>query len=162
MIKRLSGQNGKDAEKMKHNAKLITTREWDLQEKWLESFKSDLVDALVGNMEEIDIEAKHKAAERAAVVPRKITRILSEEIVSVVDAREMDDETFVKHMEARHLPMGGMKRLVWRRGQDISYVRAYHERVHAIAVPVGIVANHDHNVEYEPQVPLAQAIGGRR
>lgn len=66
------------------------------------------------------------------------------DITTVPAAATLTDQIFAKHMDLRHMPMGGMTHLYWRPGQLIEYIRAYHDRCHAIAVPFGIVNAHDH------------------
>jgi hypothetical protein len=53
----------------------------------------------------------------------------------VKSTAEMDVETFLKHINARHLPLGGMT-VVGRSNipgdEDESLLRAYHDKIHEV------------------------------
>lgn len=65
----------------------------------------------------------------------------------VVPADEMDDETFCKHMNYRHLQDLGLNRIEHHERTLPGYyatLRAYHERLHALALRG--TYNHEHGV----------------
>lgn len=72
----------------------------------------------------------------------------TEEIQAVVDADEMDDETFIKHFELRHpdqLP--NLRRFVHTAKRDpvmIETYRKFHDRLHAILTPSMMENPHEH------------------
>lgn len=60
-----------------------------------------------------------------------------DEVVEVPDAGEMDDETFIKHLELRHADECRIENYLSRNaiGAWIGAYRAFHDRLHLIAVP---------------------------
>lgn len=64
------------------------------------------------------------------------------EIVRVPAAEDMDDETFLKHLELRHKQDTKVEGYLHRHQvpEWIGLYRAFHNRVHEIAVP----GQHDH------------------
>lgn len=71
------------------------------------------------------------------------------EQVVVPMAEEMDDETFIRHIEARHAKECKVEGYIHRHAVDawIGVYRAFHERLHRIAVP----GQHDHVHEWEEE-----------
>lgn len=71
-----------------------------------------------------------------------------EPLKAVKSADDMDTETFLKHMNARHMPIGGMKavgRSNIPNDHDENLLRAYHDRIHAKgAGPYDTPINHTH------------------
>ena len=69
--------------------------------------------------------------------------------MSVQPTSKMSDETFCKHMDARHTPIAGLTSVRYSTGADYGYLRAYHDAVHrsghddtgALKRPV----NHEHS-----------------
>jgi len=59
------------------------------------------------------------------------------DLPTVRSADSMDDETFVKHINARHMPIGGMSK-ARQAFEGESLLRAYHDRLHREA------PNHNH------------------
>jgi hypothetical protein len=70
-----------------------------------------------------------------------------DEVVEVPDAEDMDDETFIKHIEHRHAEECKVEGFIARHAIDawIGPYRAFHDRLHSIAVP----GQHDHEHELE-------------
>ena len=68
-----------------------------------------------------------------------------EKLPIVANVDKMPEDTFIKHMNARHMPMAGLRRL--SPANALVGLRAYHARVHELGVeddgdrPV----NHTHN-----------------
>lgn len=63
--------------------------------------------------------------------------------MSVKPESEMDDDTLVKHFNARHMPLRGMAKLVSRNDGE-RLLRLYHARVHDKGIEDGREVNHDH------------------
>lgn len=80
-----------------------------------------------------------KAHRRRPYIP-KITP--SAEAVEVPDAWDMDDETFIKHIELRHAVECKVEGYIARHAVSawIRVYRVFHDRLHAIAKP----GQHDH------------------
>jgi hypothetical protein len=55
---------------------------------------------------------------------------MAEELQRVKSIDGMDDETFVKHFNARHLGDIGLKYLM--PGGEMGYMRAFHRRIHKL------------------------------
>jgi len=77
-------------------------------------------------------------------------------MVTVPACEDMDDETFFKHMNARHnsKPNGVDLVLPFRQNYSPSLVaawRAFHRRVHMLAAP-GQIEDHCHNVSHAKAV----------
>ena len=73
--------------------------------------------------------------------------VTAEDVVQVVAHEEFDDETLLKHLNARHMPLAGMDSIpsVWSRySEPIALWREYHKQVHELAVPYGNVNGHVH------------------
>lgn len=71
-------------------------------------------------------------------VRRKEWRIgQQEELVEVPDADDMDDETFLKHLETRHATECRIEGYISRHSVEswIDTYRAFHDRLHKIATP---------------------------
>ena len=69
-------------------------------------------------------------------------------IVEVPDSYDMDDETFIRHLEKRHAGEAKFERTpVARHAVDawIGAYRAFHDRLHALSTP----GQHDHVHEGE-------------
>lgn len=68
-------------------------------------------------------------------------------VVDVPHAEDMDDETFIKHIEARHAAECKVEGYIAREAVPawINTYRAFHERLHSIAVPGQY--NHIHEEE---------------
>lgn len=67
------------------------------------------------------------------------------DIVEVPDADEMDNETFLKHLEHRHANECKVEGFISRNAVEawIGPYRVFHDRLHRIAVP----GQHDHEHE---------------
>lgn len=50
--------------------------------------------------------------------------------MTVKPTTAMDDETFCKHMDARHTPIAGLAAVTYSTGADYRYLRSYHNAVH--------------------------------
>lgn len=77
-----------------------------------------------------------------------MTTLAEERVVAVVEADDMDDETFIKHMNARHAPLvcqRGANMARWLLGSDVGAVRVFHKRLHDIGVPNNEVTGHYHH-----------------
>lgn len=59
----------------------------------------------------------------------------SAEVVTVPNADDMDDETFLKHMDKRHTRQGFHFSTKHITDDQIELWRKYHDRLHEIAVP---------------------------
>lgn len=62
--------------------------------------------------------------------------------VTVPHPDDMDDETFLKHMDHRHTRPGFRHEIRHITDEQIELWRKYHDRLHAIAVPNQF--NHEH------------------
>lgn len=71
------------------------------------------------------------------------------EQVEVPLADDMDDETFLKHIEHRHADECKVEEFLHRHAVEawVTSYRAYHERLHKIAVP----GQHDHTHEEDDE-----------
>jgi hypothetical protein len=71
-------------------------------------------------------------------------------VVSVPDAEQMDDETFLNHIEKRHAKECKVEGYIKRHAVSawIGVWRAYHERLHMIATP----GQHDHVHEWDEEL----------
>ena len=70
------------------------------------------------------------------------------DIVTVVNCDEMNDEVFIKHLNARHAGDPGVQNVTYMPLSLPSYhrtLRAFHERLHDISLPGQY--SHDHEVE---------------
>lgn len=59
---------------------------------------------------------------------------MADALPQVKSADDMDAETFLKHINARHVPIGGMTKFGKSNvpgDQDENLLRAYHDRLHA-------------------------------
>ena len=67
---------------------------------------------------------------------------LAADVVEVPHADEMDDETFLNHLERRHAKETKIEKFIVRSQVPlwVGMYRIFHERLHAIAVP----GQHDH------------------
>ena len=67
------------------------------------------------------------------------------QLPKVADIDKMPEETFIKHMNARHMPMAGLKKI--SPANALHGVRAYHARVHELGVEDDgdRKVNHTHN-----------------
>jgi hypothetical protein len=74
-----------------------------------------------------------------------ITTMTNSEPVSVPPAGDMDDETFLKHIEHRHADECHVEGFIARHAvsQWIGSYRAFHQRLHEIAMP----GQYDHEHE---------------
>lgn len=70
-------------------------------------------------------------------VHRPYRPVVGEEPVSVPLADDMDDETFTKHLEARHAAECKIEEYMSRHSVDvwIGMYRTFHQRLHRLAVP---------------------------
>lgn len=77
----------------------------------------------------------------------KVRTYEPDEIVEVPDAEDMDDETFLKHIENRHARECHVEGYISRHAIDawIGSYRAFHDRLHSLAVP----GQYDHVHESE-------------
>lgn len=77
--------------------------------------------------------------------PKKIKIKAPGEVVSVPKIEEMDDETFLKHLELRHAEEYKIQGEMHRHAIDkwVNMYRIFHERLHRIAMP----GQHDHEHE---------------
>lgn len=68
------------------------------------------------------------------------------DIVEVPLAEDMDDETFLRHIETRHAKEAKVEKYLHRHAIPawIGVYRAFHERLHQIATP----GQYDHDHEY--------------
>jgi len=69
---------------------------------------------------------------------------MAERAVSVPAEGEMDDETFVKHMNLRHHDsLGGLSQLVfqWISPYVLECYRKFHHQLHAVRIDL----DHEHN-----------------
>lgn len=70
-----------------------------------------------------------------------------EDVVAVPEAIEMDDETFLKHLDARHRHEVQQEKSLAKSPHImtawVSAYRAFHQRLHEIATP----GQHDHEHE---------------
>lgn len=75
-------------------------------------------------------------------VPRITTKMV---VVEVPDADDMDDDTFLKHIEKRHAKECKVEGYIARRAVSawINTYRVFHERLHRIAIP----GQYDHEHE---------------
>ena len=78
---------------------------------------------------------------------KKVPPIERGEVVEVPAAEEMDDDTFVKHLELRHRDECKIETHLSEHGRDIwlPMYRTFHDRLHRLAVP----GQHDHEHEEE-------------
>jgi hypothetical protein len=72
------------------------------------------------------------------MMAKKVWDLTTKEVVCVPLAEDMDDETFIKHLELRHpkdVKMEGTS--ISRRAMSswIGAYRAFHDRLHQIATP---------------------------
>lgn len=77
----------------------------------------------------------------------------AEPIVTVVAHEDMDDETLRRHINARHMPMAGMNSIPmeWKDWMEpFNLWRQWHARLHAMAVPYGVVNGHEHELKETP------------
>lgn len=67
-------------------------------------------------------------------MPKKTSPV---EIVEVPAADEMDDETFIKHLEHRHSDECKIERVVARHNTHVwlPMYRKFHDRLHSLATP---------------------------
>lgn len=77
------------------------------------------------------------------VVKKKIRDL--DDLVTVPDADDMEDETFIKHLEKRHAEECKIEGYIARYSVHvwINMYRIYHERLHALGTP----GQHDHEHE---------------
>lgn len=67
-----------------------------------------------------------------------------DDVVEVVDADEMDDTTFIKHMEKRHQGDTGIEsHHLHAMDAWVPAYRAFHDRLHRIAMPGQYDHTHD-------------------
>lgn len=73
----------------------------------------------------------------------------SGEVVEVPNAWDMDDETFIKHLEKRHAADCKIEGYISRNGVDawIKTYRVFHDRLHALATP----GQYDHEHEEDEE-----------
>lgn len=65
--------------------------------------------------------------------------ITVDDLVTVPNADDMDDEIFQKHFNARHLPDIRLEGNIRIDDRNLAAFRAYHERIHALGL-----GNFDH------------------
>lgn len=79
---------------------------------------------------------------------------LAEDVAIVVAHQTMDGVTLRRHLNARHLPISGVPALPvehWRDAlEPFSLWRTWHDTLHRLAIPHGVVNGHVHDTE-EPQ-----------
>lgn len=86
-------------------------------------------------------------------MPKREKRVMpyrpkvSRRVVEVPEAEDMDDETFIKHLELRHAQDTGVEGYMTRHNIPIwvGMYRTFHERVHRLATP----GQYDHTHEEE-------------
>lgn len=72
-----------------------------------------------------DLMGKHKGKQKVEIL----------NIVEVPDADDMDDDIFIKHLEARHASECKIETTIKiRKGAWVSTYRAFHDRLHRLAV----------------------------